>query len=347
LRALWILIAVMLNVQALAQAPEPTRKVTYYHTDALGSIIAASDEQGDVIWEKSYDPYGKEVISTEDGEAFEGQAYTGKPYNGETGLVYLGQRYYDPELRRFMGIDPVGFRASNPASFNRYTYANNNPYRFVDPDGRDGVDIRQNILTRSFGSGQINRQEFQAFSEVPPEAGLLAVGGLAAFGARAAYLGYSANAYRLNQAALFGGELVSPVALGRGGTTALVLKSAASRDGGAIFDLALGLGRHQESGSQLLRNFAKHTGSKTYGDIYGYLPAEKNILQAINDAKSINFNLDKFSLSRFKDFLRNPKYGDDNITNWELYTILTNPSFLNKTTFYGSGGVKVAAPIID
>jgi len=53
-----------------------------------------------------------------------------------TGLVYLGQRYYDPELRRFMGIDPVGFKATNPASFNRYTYANNNPYKFVDPDGR-------------------------------------------------------------------------------------------------------------------------------------------------------------------------------------------------------------------
>jgi len=71
------------------------------------------------------------------------------------------------------------------------------------------------------------------------------------------------------------------------------------------------------------------------------------IFETISDAKSINFNLDGFSLSRFKNFLSNPKYGDDNITNWELYTILTNPSFLNKTTFYGPGGVKVAAPIVD
>jgi len=126
----------MLALASCLSAYAQTRTTTYYHTDALGSIIAASDEQGDVIWEKSYDPYGKEVISTENGDAFEGQAYTGKPYDDNTGLVYLGQRYYDPELRRFMGIDSVGFRVSNPASFNRYTYANNNPYRFIDPDGR-------------------------------------------------------------------------------------------------------------------------------------------------------------------------------------------------------------------
>jgi len=50
--------------------------------------------------------------------------------------VYLGQRYYDPETKRFIGIDPVDFNTGNLESFNRYTYANNNPYKFTDPDGR-------------------------------------------------------------------------------------------------------------------------------------------------------------------------------------------------------------------
>ena len=35
-----------------------------------------------------------------------------------------------------MGIDPVGVDENNVHSHNRYAYANNNPYKFVDPDGR-------------------------------------------------------------------------------------------------------------------------------------------------------------------------------------------------------------------
>jgi hypothetical protein len=40
-----------------------------------------------------------------------------------------------------MSIDPVEFTESNPVSFNRYAYANNSPYAFYDPDGRDAVGI--------------------------------------------------------------------------------------------------------------------------------------------------------------------------------------------------------------
>jgi uncharacterized protein RhaS with RHS repeats len=53
----------------------------------------------------------------------------------------MGARYYDPVIGRFMGIDPKGFDEGNLHSFNRYTYANNNPYKFVDPDGRAAAAI--------------------------------------------------------------------------------------------------------------------------------------------------------------------------------------------------------------
>jgi uncharacterized protein RhaS with RHS repeats len=43
-------------------------------------------------------------------------------------------RYYDPVIGRFYSNDPVGFRDVH--SFNRYAYANNNPYKYTDPDGR-------------------------------------------------------------------------------------------------------------------------------------------------------------------------------------------------------------------
>jgi len=46
-------------------------------------------------------------------------------------------RYYDPVIGRFYSNDPVGYTAKNPVmSFNRYMYANNNPYKYVDPDGK-------------------------------------------------------------------------------------------------------------------------------------------------------------------------------------------------------------------
>ncbi|ANB24605.1 hypothetical protein A6F57_04900 [Alteromonas stellipolaris] len=46
-------------------------------------------------------------------------------------------RYYDPVIGRFYSNDPVGFK--NVHNFNRYTYANNNPYKYTDPDGKDVV----------------------------------------------------------------------------------------------------------------------------------------------------------------------------------------------------------------
>ncbi|MGH8489422.1 MAG: RHS repeat-associated core domain-containing protein [Gammaproteobacteria bacterium] len=62
-----------------------------------------------------------------------------------------GQRLL-PSHRRFLAIDPAGFDPQNPQSFNRYAYANNNPYRFVDPDGNSPLDVGFFIAdTVSFG----------------------------------------------------------------------------------------------------------------------------------------------------------------------------------------------------
>jgi hypothetical protein len=44
-----------------------------------------------------------------------------------------------------MGIDPVGVDENNVHSHNRYAYANNNPYKFVNPDGRDAVLVGNQV----------------------------------------------------------------------------------------------------------------------------------------------------------------------------------------------------------
>jgi uncharacterized protein RhaS with RHS repeats len=51
----------------------------------------------------------------------------------------MQQRYYDPIAGRFLSVDPVTTNAKTGDFFGRYHYANNNPYKFVDPDGRAGA----------------------------------------------------------------------------------------------------------------------------------------------------------------------------------------------------------------
>lgn len=103
----------------------------------LGSRLVAKDG---VIAENSgkqhYRPYGHSI----EGE-IDGVGYTGHKYDTDLALSYMEARYYDPVLGRFYSNDPVGFLEhlhSTPdgiQGFNRYAYANNNPYKYTDPTG--------------------------------------------------------------------------------------------------------------------------------------------------------------------------------------------------------------------
>jgi RHS repeat-associated protein len=114
--------------------------VTYYHNDLLGSPVAATNSTGQVIWRESYRPYG-ERITNDANSASNKVWFTSRRQDAETGLVYMGARYYDPVMGRFLSIDPAGFDEKNIHSHNRYAYANNNPYRFADPDGRQAAAV--------------------------------------------------------------------------------------------------------------------------------------------------------------------------------------------------------------
>lgn len=112
-------------------------QITYYHWDATGSPVAATDEQGNVVWRKSYKPYGEETQTPP--TPAESRSFTGHVLDADTGLLYAGARYYDPTIGRFMAVDPANFVETNPHSFNKYAYGNNNPYKYVDPDGKAAV----------------------------------------------------------------------------------------------------------------------------------------------------------------------------------------------------------------
>ena len=114
-------------------APAAAQTVEYVHTAALGSVVAVTDANRNIVERREYEPYGYQLTPT----LQNGPGYTGHVQDASTGLTYMQQRYYDPLLGRFLSVDPVTMHDTGDARhFNRYGYANNNPYTFVDPDGR-------------------------------------------------------------------------------------------------------------------------------------------------------------------------------------------------------------------
>ena len=109
--------------------------VTYFHNDIAGTAQLATDASGAVVWTENYLPYGQRQAQAP-ASAGNRLWYTGKPHEEDTGLTYLGARYYMPLVGRFTGMDPVDIVPEQPHSLNRYAYGNNNPYKYIDPNGK-------------------------------------------------------------------------------------------------------------------------------------------------------------------------------------------------------------------
>ncbi|MGB4066207.1 MAG: RHS repeat-associated core domain-containing protein [Azonexus sp.] len=132
--------ALLLGAVIATSAAAATDTTTYFHNDVSGTPMLATNAAGQVVWKESYRPYGEKLTNSA-ASANNKVGFAGKPYDGNTGLSYMGARYYDPVLGRFTAIDPKEVDPNDLYSFNRYAYANNNPYKFVDPDGRSPLDV--------------------------------------------------------------------------------------------------------------------------------------------------------------------------------------------------------------
>jgi RHS repeat-associated protein len=125
----WFVLPLLL---VLGVAHAQPGKVTYVYTDPQGTPLAEADAAGNITATFDYKPYGNQVL----GSPPIGPGYTGHVNDPDTGLVYMQARYYDHDAGRFLSIDPVAPSGGALFGFNRYDYANNNPYRYTDPDGR-------------------------------------------------------------------------------------------------------------------------------------------------------------------------------------------------------------------
>lgn len=106
----------------------------FFHTDALGSVVALTDINGNIVETYEYEAFGKAVVTDAQGNTHN-QSTVGNPFmfagiefDSETGLYHMGFRYEGPETGRFLQEDPV-------ASINQFAYAGNNPTLLIDPLG--------------------------------------------------------------------------------------------------------------------------------------------------------------------------------------------------------------------
>ena len=108
--------------------------ILYHHYNHLGSTMQLTDGSGTVKAAYTYGTYG-ELLSGD-------TSLTRYLYNGRcgvstdaNGLYYMRQRYYNPEIKRFVNQDVVRGSIGNSRSLNRYSYVQGNPVSYTDPFG--------------------------------------------------------------------------------------------------------------------------------------------------------------------------------------------------------------------
>jgi RHS repeat-associated protein len=160
--------------------------VQWLVTDHLGTPRMVFDQTGDLASMNRHDylPFGEELFAgvsgrtATQGYAGDGvrQQFTQKERDVETGLDYVLARYYSSTQGRFTGVDPYDinlekqltsdpsaaesvFREyiSIPQQWNRYSYAVNNPFLYLDPTG-ESIELT--------GSEEERKKQLEALKSV-------------------------------------------------------------------------------------------------------------------------------------------------------------------------------------
>lgn len=121
------------------QAMEHDSNTYYYQFNARGDVVSLTNEQGQIVNEYKYDPWGNPTSTNE--TVSNPYRYAGYRYDSDTGLYYLNARYYSPKNYRFLTSDKFAGNTKTPHSLNKYLYVENNPINRIDPLGLWYIDI--------------------------------------------------------------------------------------------------------------------------------------------------------------------------------------------------------------
>lgn len=117
--------------------------------DHRGSVCCLLDaESGNSAMSYRYTAFGEVNAKCDETSVSNPWQFSSKRYEDESGLVFFGKRYYDPEIGRWITPDPLGF-VDGP---NRYAYVLNNPLSMQDFSGLFSFSLAWNSFANAVGS---------------------------------------------------------------------------------------------------------------------------------------------------------------------------------------------------
>ncbi|HNQ23314.1 MAG TPA: RHS repeat-associated core domain-containing protein [Phycisphaerae bacterium] len=122
----------------VATADDRTFIYFYDANGNVGQLVETTADQkfGTIAASYIYTPYGARLNEPGENEYDQPFRFSTKWFDAETGLGYWGERYYRPELGRWISEDPIGQRGD----WNVYRYARSRPNQWIDPLGLQAQD---------------------------------------------------------------------------------------------------------------------------------------------------------------------------------------------------------------
>ena len=119
---------------------ENTWEIYWFEKNLQGDIVAVYNQAGTKLVSYKYDAWGNTTTSYHNSGASTKAAdnpftYRGYYYDTDLEMYYLGSRYYDSVVKRFINADKFVSTGQKTTGFNMFAYCNNNPVNFIDSSG--------------------------------------------------------------------------------------------------------------------------------------------------------------------------------------------------------------------